>query len=438
VSLIRNFIALFLWLTGIVAIFVDLPGFDDVRLGALVIFISLAVISASRLTLFLTAVAIAGGALWLVQSADITPVLDGLRFALVFSIFLPALVLTRETIEASREIGQARNAFMELTSNQRATGVMIGSQLLGVVLTLGVMAMTAPLIRDDSPEPLRRDTILSVLRGLMLGGLWTPFSVGVIYITGFRPDLELLEICGPGFLMAMVGSLIAVLVGAGPRGVGQIGAALRIFRPLMPLIAVSILAVITFATLSPFSTIQSVALVMPILCALKLAMTGAYAARATLSKVASRIGATGNELLLFSAAVVLGSLLRESGLADTLVGVLALDKMPIELAIVVLMVLGPLFSFMGMHSILTGTLLFALLGPLDAQIPDMIEAQIVMFGWMCGAIVSFGSLSITLGTGLFRVNVGRIVLSVNLLFVALFATAATLIIVVWLWNSGAT
>jgi len=420
-----------------VAIFVDLSALEDVRLGALVLFIALAVISASRLTLFLTAVAIASGTLWMMQSGDIKPILDGLRFALVFSIFLPALVLTRETIEASREIALARSAFMELSSNQRATGVMIGSQLLGVVLTMGVMAMTAPLIRKDSPEQLRRDTILSVLRGLMLAGLWTPFSVGVIYITGFRPELKLLEICGPGFLMALIGSVIAVLVGAGPKGLTQIGSALRIFRPLMPLIAVSITAVVLFATLSSFSTIQSVALVMPVLCAIKLATTGAYAARVTLSRVVSRIGATGNELLLFSAAVVLGSLLRESGLAETLVHLLALDQMPIELAIVVLMILGPLFSFMGMHSILTGTLLFALLGPLDDQIPDMIEAQIVIFGWMCGAILSFGSLSITLGTGLFRVNVGRIVLSANLGFVALFTVSATVAIVLWLWASGA-
>lgn len=426
---LQTLLAVFLWITGIVDIFADIRFLDDIRLGALIMFIALAVFLTSRLTRIVAMISAISAIVYFHYFQTFTPVIDGLRFALVFTIFLPALVLTREVVETSPEIAQARSAFSELSAANRSTGLVIGSQLLGAVLTLGVMAVTAPLVSQSSPEPERRSTLLNVLQGLMLGGLWTPFSVAVVYILNFRPELSLAELLIPGFCMAVVGTLVAIMLAAGPRGLTQIPSALRVFKPLMPMIFVAIVGVLVAAWLLPFSTIQTVALVMPVLCGIKLMMIGPFAARGALGNVFSRIGSTGNEMLLFSAAVVLGYLVQSSGLSAHLVTLLALDRNSVVAAIVVLVMIGPVLALTGMHSVLIGTLLIAIMSPVSDRIPDIIEGQILIFGWMSGAIVSLGSLSVGLGTRLFRVSVARTIISTNLLFTAVFAACVAAVLV---------
>ncbi len=424
-------LAVFLWLTGLVEIFVEFEMLNDIRIAALVIFAAITAMSASRLTRIVALLAAISTVAYYLKFNNLEPVVDALRFAVVFAIFLPALLLTRETIEASPELARARAGFVKLNESNRATGLLIGSQLLASVLTLGVMAITAPLVERSSPEALRRETLLTVLRGVMLGGLWTPFSVAVVWILNSRPDLTLLQILGPGFALALAGTMLAVIVFSGISGLAQIPSALRVFKPLIPSLAVAIFVVLLMTQVLPFSTIETVALVLPVLCTIRLLTIGPRATAGAVRGVFSRIGASGNELLLFGSAVVLGFTLDASGVSSTLVSLMALDRMPIVAAITLLVVIGPLLSLTGMHSVLVGTVLVALLAPVNGRIPDIIEAQILLCGWMSAAMISFGSLSVGLGTRLFEISVARTIVSGNILYQLLFSALCAAVLATW-------
>jgi hypothetical protein len=80
--------------------------------------------------------------------------------------------------------------------------------------------------------------------------------------------------------------------------------------------------------------------------------------------------------------------------------------------------LGPLLALAGLHPIVAGTVLLALLGPVSGELPDLVEIQVVLFGWMAGAMVSYASLSIVAASGFFDVPVRRLVLGVNLRYLA--------------------
>jgi len=324
----KTVLAVFLWISGLVEIFYLNQTLTDVRIGALVLFMAVAFLSASNLTKAVAALAVVASIGYYLSFGDLDPITDALKFAVVFAIFLPALLLTRETIEASPELSVARSGFLQLTQANRATGLLVGSQLLASVLTLGVLAITSPLVERGSSETLRRETLLTVLRGIMLGGLWTPFSVAVIWILNTRPKLSLIEILGPGFLFALAGTLLAVVLFSGIRGLGQIPSALRVFKPLIPSLATAILVVLVFAHFLPFSTIETVAIVLPVLCLMRLFSIGPRAATGAVKGLFSRIGSSGNELLLFGSAVVLGFLLNASGISSMLVSRLSLDTMP--------------------------------------------------------------------------------------------------------------
>jgi len=433
----KMLLAVFLWFTGLIEIFYVNETLTDVRIGVLVVFMAVTSLTAARLTKAVAALAVVASIGYYLANNNLDPVVDALKFAVVFAIFLPALLLTRETIEASPELSIARNGFLKLNEANRATGLLVGSQLLASVLTLGVLAITAPLVERGSSEVLRRETLLTVLRGIMLGGLWTPFSVAVIWILNTRPNLSLIEILGPGFLLALAGTVLAALLFSGFSGLAQIPSALKVFKPLIPSLATAIFVVLAFAHFLPFSTIETVALVLPLLCLIRLFTIGPRVTAGAVKGLFARIGASGNELLLFGAAVVLGFLLNSSGIAQTLVSILALDTMPIMAAITLLVLLGPLLALTGMHSVLVGTLLAALLTSLDSRIPDIIEGQILLCGWMSAAMISFGSISVGLGTRLFEVSVSRTILSNNILFQILFSALCAGVLVLWFGAVGA-
>jgi hypothetical protein len=122
----------------------------------------------------------------------------------------------------------------------------------------------------------------------------------------------------------------------------------------------------------------------------------------------------GDELLIFTGALLLGDLITTSGVAEVVATMLQLEHWPLPLVPLLGFALGPPLALAGLHPIVAATVLFALLAPVAAELPDLIEVQVVLFGWMAGAMVSFASLSIVAASGLFEVPVGRLVLGVNL------------------------
>jgi len=424
-------LAALLWISGLIDIFFDHALLADARLTVFIVFLLLSLLLATRLTRTVMVITTIVSVYWIYVRQDFSLIIDALRFALVFTVFLPALVFIRETLEASPEIGRARNSFLSLPDGQRSTGLVIGSQLLGSVLTLGVLAVCAPLVSENDPEPGRRQAALDVLRGVTLAVPWSPFTIGIVYVLGFRPTLELHEVLITGFMLSVLYTVVSIIQQAGLRGLGAVPQSLRVFAPLIKPIVLSVATVLLLATVTPLSTLESVALAMPVLCMARLATIGRYPARDTLGRIYSRIGATGNELLLFASAVTLGFLIQRSGLAEQIVLVLTLDSMPLPLAIAFLLSTGALLCLSGMHSILVGTVIAALISPLDERLPDIIEAHIILFGWMCGAMLSYGSLSVGLATRLFDVRISRLIFSPSLVYTLWLIAVVTAVFSVW-------
>jgi|GEM_PF-5227053 len=420
-----------LWLTGVFDIFVDRAILSDSRLLVFIVFLASSLLIATRLTRIVMVITTVTSMIWIYTGNDAGILIEALRFSLVFTVFLPALVFIRETLESSPEIGRARNSFFALPTGQRSTGLVIGNQLLGSVLTLGVLAVSAPLVSEDDPEPVRRQTALDVLRGVTLAVPWSPFTIGIVYVLGFRPSLELHEVLLTGFMLSVLYTVVSVIQQAGFRGLKAIPQSLKVFAPLIKPIMFSVAMVLLLATVTPLSTLESVALAMPVLCLTRLVSLGRYPAQNTLLRSYQRIGATGNELLLFASAVTLGLLIQKSGLAEQVVSVLTLDKMLLPLAIAFLLSTGALLCLSGMHSILVGTVIAALISPLDDRLPDIVEAHIILFGWMCGAMLSYGSLSIGLATRLFNVKVSRLIFSPSLIYTLWLILVVTVVFSIW-------
>jgi hypothetical protein len=195
------------------------------------------------------------------------------------------------------------------------------------------------------------------------------------------------------------------------------------FKSLAVPIVVMVGLVVLLASVSPLSTLEVVAIVLPPLCLARLWALPARPVGDALVAAGRDLPRMGDELLIFTGALLLGDLITTTGVADLVAAALQLERWPLPLVPLLGFALGPPLALAGLHPIVTATVLFALLEPVGDQLPDLVEIQIVLFGWMAGAMVSYASLSIVAASSLFEVPVGRLVLGVNLRYLLGLALA---------------
>lgn len=424
---VKFWLALGLWSSGLLLLFVDLPTLVPLREVAFVVLLVLAAPMAKPMTQGLALIGIGAAlALWFAYGEE-AAVLEALDRAMVFVLFLPALFLLRETMDASPESAAAKAAFANLGPGRRIAGLTIGSHLVACVMIIGAVPIIQPFITRQDDEKLRLELVRAAMRGFALCVLWSPFTVAMVFVSTQKPAVPLLAILATGLAATAFALTAAVFVDRRWAGVRAALPALAAFRSLALPIGLMVALVVTVAGLAPFSTLEVVALVLPPLCLARLLALGAGAPMLALRGALGTLPRMGDELLLFTAALLFGALIATSGAPTSIVEVLRLDAWPVVLVPALLLALGPVMAVVGLHPIVAGTVLFALMQPLDARLPDLVEIQIVLFGWTCGAMVSYASLSVVAAAGFFQVPLRALVMSVNLPF--LFGLAAAIAVV---------
>ncbi|MEO1089630.1 MAG: hypothetical protein AAFX81_03285 [Pseudomonadota bacterium] len=414
-------LALGLWSSGIVTLFVTVPGAPMVRDAALLLFLALAIPSAKPITRTLASVGLAAAAaLWLLYG-DAAALLVAAERTQVFVLFLPALFMIRETLAQSPETEAAKAAFDGLEPGRRIAGLTIGSHIVASVMIIGALPIIRPFVVRQTDPTLRRELVRAAMRGFALVVLWSPFTVGMGFVLTQKPDVTLAAAVLAGLPLAALGLGAALYVDRRWAGVLAALPALMAFRSLGTPVAVAVTLVVVLASIAPLSTLQVVALALPPLCLLRLWALRTARPAAAVARVVDDLPRMGDELVIFAAAVLIGRLLDVSGLPAALVAGLALTSWPPMAVPTALLLLGPVMAVAGLHPIVAGTVLFAVMAPLDSTLPDLVQVQIVLFAWTAGAMVSYASLSVVAAAGFFDVPLRTIVVGVNLLFLLGFA-----------------
>jgi hypothetical protein len=340
--------------------------------------------------------------------------------ALVFVIFLPALFLMRETVQLSPEARAAETAFDALGPGRRIAGLTVGSHLLAAVMIIGALPIIRPFLIRQEPA-LRVEFARASVRGFALCVLWSPFTVAMGFVLTAKPAVELASVIALGLPTAAAALVAAVFVDRGLKGVRAALPALVAFRTLALPILAMVGLVVVLASWSDLSTLEIVAVVVPPLALARLAALPDRPVANALLAAGRDLPRMGDELLIFAGALLLGDLITTSGVADLVASALRLQQWPLPLVPLLGFGLGPPLALAGLHPIVVGTLLLALLGPVAPELPDLVEIQVVLFGWMAGSMVSYASLSIVAASSLFEVPAARLVLGVNLRYLVVLA-----------------
>lgn len=412
-----------LWSSGLVAMFAAPEPMVVARDAAFLLLLALALPAAKAVSRAVAGAGLAAAAVLVLAYGEGGALFAAAEGALVFVIFLPALFLMRETVQLSPEARAAETAFDELGPGRRIAGLTVGSHLLAAVMIIGALPVIRPFLVRQEPA-LRAEFARAAIRGFALCVLWSPFTVAMGFVLTAKPEVELAAVIAIGLPTTAMALIAAVFVDRGLKGVAAALPALVAFKSLALPIVVTVGLVVVLASVSALSTLEVVAIVVPPLCVARLWALPGRPVGAALLAAGRDLPRMGDELLIFTGALVLGDLITTSGVADLVAAALELERWPLPLVPLLGFALGPPLALAGLHPIVAATVLFALLEPVAGQLPDLVEIQVVLFGWMAGAMVSYASLSIVAASSLFEVPARRLVLGVNLRYLLGLALAA--------------
>ena len=406
-----------LWALGMVSIFFPGQGISMALTGCLAIYVFFAVPRTgwhTRVLLFVLAVAT------VVLAArydrwDAIP--SGMAKAAIFPAFLATIVLLRATADQRPEITAARRLFAAIDRNEQSGGIIVGSHLVGSILQVGVFAILAPILGRDATEADRRRVFLMAMRGMAMVPMWSPFVVGMAVATEYLPQVPLWQIMALGLSLVVVGMLVSVTAFDRSGGPGAIWRALKTLVPIVPPVAIAALLVIGMTTATSYSTLQSLVIVMPIPCLLAIARAPGGNVAVALRGTAQGLSRIGSEISILTFAMTLGitfqTCLPDLGLLD---GLEALALSPSSVIFIVIMAMN-LFGLMGVHSIVTGTILLVLFTGIPTGVADLILLQALLVGWGLCTAISVGSLSIATGAAMFDLAPTNAISLSNVLYV---------------------
>jgi hypothetical protein len=413
-----------LWLLGVVRIVADSPAVVAALSAILAGYVLLALPRAgwhTRILCLLLAIAtVALAAAY--DRWDAIP--QGLARAAVFPAFLATIVLLRATADQRPEIAAARRLFAALDRRQQGGGILVGSHLLGVVLQVGVFAILAPVLGREAPEEERRRVFLVTMRGMALVPLWSPFVVGMAVAGQYLPRVPVWQIMALGFSLSVLSILLSIVL-IDRTGPAALWRALKTLAPIVPPVAVAALLVIGTTAITGFTTLQSLVIAMPVPCLLAVALAGPGKLPVALRATARGLGRIGAEASILTFAMTLGivfeACLPATGLLDRLG---ALHLPPAAIILIVVMAMN-VFGLMGMHSIVTGTILLVLFTGVPTGVADLVLMQAMLAGWGLCTAISLGSLSIATGAAMFDLAPTSLIRPVNIVYV--FLTSAVIV-----------
>lgn len=417
---VDDYVLFALWAIAIIRIFWPHPHLITASGIVLVVYVVLCFQRIRRqlqiLSLLLAATAL-GFATWLDAWVDLWL---GIEKAVVFAAFFGTLTLMRATADLRPEIARARTLVEPLSAGARTSGLLVGTNVLGTALVVGVMPIFAPIVGQDAPYNARKSAADACQRGMCLACLWSPFWLAMAISTEHLPGVPLWQIMVLGLALCALGLVVAQLMYTPGVGVGALWQALRAFSPVLPPVALAATAVLVLTALTPLTTLQCLVVSIPVLCLGGLVAQSVDHLRRAVVQTGRGVGAVRGEVVLLSFAFALGKVLERAlitgGVGDQIVALAPPPFVVIATIVIGMTVLG----LAGIHQVVTVTIMLVLFGTLPIGVSDLAIMQAGLIGWAFSSMTGLSAVSVAAASTMFNVPLERVAYGPNLRFVVVF------------------
>jgi len=417
-----------LWVMAVARILVPLPLVAEAltwaMTGALVIYLLAILPTAPRHTKILCSILGAATVAICALYGQWNGIVDGLTRASIFPGFLATIVLLRATADQRPEIAAARRMFSALDPARRDSGIVIGTHMIGFIIQVGVFAILAPILGRDAAAEERREVFTAAIRGMSVVPLWSPFTVGMAVASQYLPLVPLWLIMSLGLSMAIICFTVSYFGFDRNRGFQPLILAMRSLVPVVIPILIAAAAVVATTMVTSLSTLQALIIALPIPCLLAILQVPTGSIRRALRQTVGGFSQIGPETSIICVATILG-IVFEASLAHTgLIGWLENQNLAAAVIIFTVIMTMNLAGLLGVHPMVTGTMLLVMFTSVPTGVADLILMQALLVGWGLGSGISIGSLSVATGATMFRLPPTQLVTRANIIFA--FSTSAVL------------
>tara|TARA_R110002126_G_scaffold36678_20_gene111310 strand:- start:6312 stop:7643 length:1332 start_codon:yes stop_codon:yes gene_type:complete len=349
-------------------------------------------------------------------------VIRGFENAAVFMAFFGSIVLLRAVANQRAEITRARSLFTGLRAEHTNGAFLMGAHLIGSVLVVGVLAILAPILKDDADDTTRRRAAEVSQRGMCLAPLWSPFWVASAFAAQQIPGVPAWQIMMLGLGMAAIGLVLAHVMYARDVGVADLWRAVKGFAPIVPSVAVCALMIAGLSTVAGLSTLKALIATIPMLAVLSLLAARAAQAREIVSETWRGSSRVCDEIVVVTTALILGRVLeaavKDVGVGD-MIGALALPGWAVIACVIATITLA---SLAGIHQLVSIIVVLVVFMPLDTGVSDIVMMEAALVGWGFASMVGVTAVSTATASAMFKVPRAQLIFGPNLVFVAVFGT----------------
>jgi hypothetical protein len=413
------------WALVVLHLVSGMPFFRTAAVGLLAVFLLCAVPHASMHIRLVFAVGVAAAAWSVLGAGDWTPVLRGLEAGVIIGAFFPTILLLRATADQSPLLGATRESIARLDERRQQAWVQAVAHLLGSFLMIGSYVIARSALPRALPEEQRVRLAQSAMFGLGLASCWSPFFLNGAIASQLVPSVRAWQLVLLGLAFATVGWLLSKLLFY--RGTPMLSVLPNVAAFAMPS-AILVSIVIAVSLLTGLKSLEAIVLVMPLMCLAYLARRGWPAMKRALVRVPPSLGRLSDEIIVFTITLMVGTVVAGSGagkgLSTILAGLASAPLLMITAEVALIVGLG----YVGIHPMITATLMFPLLAEAHRALADVVAAYILVLGWGMSAMVAIWQIPIAAAATTFEVPIGRLAFGRNLHFVAIYGVCGCLML----------
>ena len=334
------------------------------------------------------------------------------NFFIIFSAFLPSLWLLRSTAITMPSVEKTQKLLSNLTSTKILSGLQVTSHILGGVLNIGTFPLLSSVIPKNAKVKLRQAAGEASIRGMNTAVLWSPFFVSFAVGQLYLPINSAWIGISFGLIVAILFNLITMKFLIGNLTFKFLLESLACVKPILSRLLV--LGTLNFiGQIFNKTALSAIIIVIPILVLIQM-IRRPETSKAITINLSNLIKNSGDEMLLISISMFIGSLLSGSIEIQNFIVTHIGDNFPFWLMIIFLPFVVWTFSLIGVHPIITSAPILSLFGPLLSPWEAAFLMQAHLIGWCAGTATSFTSLSVLTTAENFRIPILKLVLGPNI------------------------
>jgi len=336
------------------------------------------------------------------------------NFFIIFAAFLPSLWLLRATAITMPSVKNTQKLLSELISTKILSGLQVTSHILGGVLNIGTFPLLSSVIPQNAKDEIRQAAGEAAIRGMNTAVLWSPFfvsfAVGQLYLPSNSAWLGIAF----GLLVALLFNIISMRFLIGKLTLGYLLEGISCVKPILSRLLILSGSVLFVGQIFNKTALNAIVIVIPILVIFQM-MRRPETTKFIIQNLTRLIKNSGDEMLLISVSMFLGSILSGSTEIQNFISLNIGENFPFWIMIILLPFVVWFFALLGVHPIITSAPILSLFGPLLSVWEAAFLMQAHLIGWCAGTASSFTSLSVLTTAENFKISIKKLIIGPNLI-----------------------